>query len=143
MRGGGVGIAARIAALDGAHRVGRPRERRLRHVGGMRIADRLVLDGAQPEALVGVVGRLLEPAVVEHQHLGLGVFEEQLAVVGAFEAADEVTADVGAVEAGAVDERFGRRGHGRVPVPVVGRGAKIGRAGAGREGSPWRGRDKI
>ena len=130
--GRGVGIAAGIAALDGAHRVGRPRQRRLRHVGGMRIADRLVLDGAQPETLVGVVGRLLEPAVVEHQHLGLGVFEIKLAVVGAFEAADEVAAHVVAVEAGAVDERFGGRGHGR--VPVVGLAAKIGCSAAGREG---------
>ena len=51
----------------------------------MRIADRLALDGAQPEALRGVVGRLLQAAVVEHQHLGLAVFEEQFAVVGAFE----------------------------------------------------------
>ena len=52
----------------------------------MRIADRLVLDGAQAEPLRGVVGRLFQPAVVEHQHLGLAVFEEQLAVVGAFKA---------------------------------------------------------
>jgi hypothetical protein len=129
--GRGVGVAARIAALDGAHRVGRAGERRLRHVGGMRIADRLVLDGAQPEPLVGVVGGLLEPAVVEHQHLGLGVFEIKLAVVGALEAADEVTADVDAVEAGAVDERFGGRGHGRVPC---GARPNIGCSGGGCEG---------
>ena len=78
---------AGIAALDGAHRVGGALDRRLRHVGGMRIADRLVLDGAQPETLRGVVGRLLEPAVVERQHLGLAVFEKQFAVIGAVEAA--------------------------------------------------------
>ena len=74
----------------------------------MGIADRLVLDRAQPEALLGVVGRLLEPPVVEQQHLGLGVFEVQLAVVGAFEAADELSAGVVAVEAGAVEKRHGR-----------------------------------
>jgi hypothetical protein len=70
----------------------------------VRVADRLVLHGAQPEALVGVVGRLLEPAVVEHQHLGLLVFQEQLAVVRAFKPALDQLADFGAVEAGAVDE---------------------------------------
>ena len=80
-------------------------DRGLRHVGGMRVADRLVLHGAQPEALVGVVGRLLEPAVVEHQHLGLLVFEEQFAVVGAFEAALDQLADADVVEAGAVEQR--------------------------------------
>ena len=53
----------------------------------MRIADRLVLDRAQAEALRGVVGRLLQPAIVEHQHFGLAVFEEQFAVVGALERA--------------------------------------------------------
>ena len=96
---------AGIAALDGAHRVGRARDRRLGQVGGVGVADRLVLDGAQAEALAGVVGRLLEPPVVEHQHLGLAIFEEQLAVVGAFEAAGEVAAGVVAVEAGAVEQR--------------------------------------
>ena len=70
----------------------------------MRIAYRLVLHGTEPEALVGVVGRLLEPAVVEHQHLGLLVFEEQLAVVGAFEAAVDQLADADFIEASAVEE---------------------------------------
>ena len=109
----GVGVAAGIAALDGAHRVGGAGERGFRQIGGMRIADRLVLDGAQAEALVGVVGRLLEAAVVEHQHLGLGVFEIKLAVVGAFQAAGEVAPHVVAVEAGTVEKRGGGRGHGR------------------------------
>ena len=99
---GRLGVAARIAALDRAHRVGRARQRRFGDVGGMGIAHRLVLDRAQPETLVGVVGRLLEPAIVEHQHLGLGVFEIELAVVGAFKPADEVAAGILAVEAGAV-----------------------------------------
>ena len=55
----------------------------------MRIADRLAFHGAQAEPLRGVVGRLLQAAVVERQRLGLAVFEEQLAVVGAFQAALE------------------------------------------------------
>ena len=53
----------------------------------MRIADRFVLHRAQAETLRGVVGRLFQPAVVEHQRFGLAVFEEQFAVVGAFKAA--------------------------------------------------------
>ena len=83
----------------------------------MGIADRLVLHGAQPEALVGVVGRLLQPAVVEHQHLGLLVFEEQLAVVGAFKAAVDQLADANFVEAGAV-EQGGVRIHRDSPVAL-------------------------
>ena len=93
-----------MAALHGADRVGRAGDRAFRHLGGVGVADRLVLHGAQPEALVGVVGRLLEAAVVPHQHLGLLVFEEQFAVVGAFKAAVDQLADAHAVEAGAIEE---------------------------------------
>ena len=105
------GIVAGIAALDGAHGVGGPRNRLLRNVRGMRIADRLVLDGAQTEPLRGVVGRLLQPAVVEHQHFGLAVFEEQLAVVGAFEPAANDLGEPWTVETGAIDQRNGGRGY--------------------------------
>src|SRR6185437_5243903 len=56
-------VAARIAALDGAYRIGGALDRRLQDVGRVGVADGLVLDGAQAEALRGVVGRLLEPAV--------------------------------------------------------------------------------
>ena len=71
----------------------------------MRIADRLVLHRAQTEALRGVVGRLLQPAIIEHQHLGLAIFEEKLAVVGAFEAAGNDFRQARPVEPGAVDQR--------------------------------------
>ena len=77
----------------------------------MRIADRLALHGAQAEALRGVVGRLLQPAVVEHQRLGLAVFEEQFAVVGAFEAALEQRLGAALVEAGAGDQAERGIGH--------------------------------
>ncbi len=73
----------------------------------MRIADRLVLHGAQPETLRGVVGRLLQPAVVEHQDFGLAIFEKKLAVVGAVEAAGDDFGEARPVEPGAVDERGG------------------------------------
>ena len=60
----------------------------------------------RPKPCDGVVGRLLEPAIVEHQHLGLAVFEEQFAVVGAVEAVREVAVGDGvAIEPGAVDQR--------------------------------------
>jgi len=77
----------------------------------MGVAHGLVLDRAQAKSLIGVVGGLLEPPVVEHEHLGLGVFEIELAVVGAFEAAREVSAGVLAVEAGTVEKRHGWSGH--------------------------------
>ena len=80
----------------------------------MGIADRIGLHGAKPEALGSVVGSLLQAPVIEDEGLGLAVFEEKLAVVGAFEAAGEVALEPDSVEPGAVDER-GRRdlGHGR------------------------------
>ncbi len=80
---------AGIAALDRAHRVRRALDRGLGHIGGMRIADRLVLDRAQAKTLRGVVGRLLQPAVVEGQRFGLAIFEKEFAVVGAVEAAGD------------------------------------------------------
>ena len=70
----------------------------------MRIADRVVLDGAQPKALRGVVGRLLEPAIVEHQRFGLAVFQEQFAVVGALKPARHFMAHLVTVEIGAVEQ---------------------------------------
>ena len=74
----------------------------------MRIADRVVLYGAQAEALRGVVGRLLQPAVVEHQRFGLAVFQEQLAIIGAGKPARDLVAHGIAVEIGAVEQ--GSRG---------------------------------
>jgi hypothetical protein len=70
----------------------------------MGIAHGLVFDGAQSEALVGVVGRLLKPAIVENKHLGLGIFEIKLTVVRAFQATGEVSAHVPTVEAGAIEK---------------------------------------
>jgi hypothetical protein len=55
--------------------------------------------------LIGVVGRLLEPAVVEHQHLGLLVFKKQLAIVRALQSAVDQLANTDFVETGAVEQR--------------------------------------
>jgi hypothetical protein len=47
------------------------------------VAGLLAGHHAQAEALGGVVGRALQPPVVEGQHLALRPFQEQLPVVGA------------------------------------------------------------
>ncbi len=73
----------------------------------MGVADRVVLDGAQSKALRGVVGRLLQPAVVEHQRFGLAVFQKQFAIIGAGQASRHFVADVIAVEIGAVEQGGG------------------------------------
>ncbi|MGY3121671.1 hypothetical protein ACVWXQ_005608 [Bradyrhizobium sp. S3.14.4] len=73
----------------------------------MGIADRIVLDGAQAKALRGVIGRLLQPPIVEHQRFGLAVFQEQFAVVGTGKPACDLVADLIAVEIGAVEQGGG------------------------------------
>jgi hypothetical protein len=99
-----------IAAADGCDRVCRPDQRRQRNVGRMRVADRVVLHRAQAKALRGVIGGLLQPPIVEHQRLGLGIFQEQLAVIGALEPAGDLVAYRIAVKIGAVEQR-GCGGH--------------------------------
>ena len=69
----------------------------------MRIADSLIRRphaGQSPASVANVA--CLEAAIVERERLGLEVFEEQLAVVGALEAAADQLAHLGAVEARSV-----------------------------------------
>ena len=87
----------------------------------MCVADRLALHGAQTEALRGVVGRLLQAAVVEHQRLGLPVLEEKLAVVGAVEAARQQPGGFVRVEAGTGKQAQRLIGHGRIQMNGSGR----------------------
>src|SRR5262249_30685585 len=101
-------VSTGIAAPHRGNGIGRARERLVGEVGGMGIADRLAFDGAQPEALGGVEGRLLEPAVVEHQRLALPILEIELTVVGPGKAVRQVALHAGAIEIGAVDERIER-----------------------------------
>ncbi|MGY4327972.1 hypothetical protein ACVWWG_002389 [Bradyrhizobium sp. LB7.2] len=104
-----------ITAAHGRDRVRSANQRRQRNVGGVRIANRVVLDGAQPKALRSVVGRLLQPPVVEHQRFGLAIFQEQFAVVGTGKPARELVANLVAVEIGAVEQGgCGRVGHASV-----------------------------
>ena len=74
----------------------------------MRVADRFGLHGAQAKSLRGVIGRLLEPAIVKGQRFGLAIFQEQLAIVGAVQAMTDQLAHFSAVEPGAIDQ--GRNG---------------------------------
>jgi len=74
----------------------------------MGIAHGLVLDGAESEALVGVVCCLLEPPIVENEHLGLGIFEIKLTIVRALQTAGELSARGLTVEAGAIEKGGGR-----------------------------------
>ena len=83
----------------------------------MRIADRVVLHRAQTEPLRSVIGRLLQPAIVEYQGFGLAILQEQLAVVGALEPARHFAADEIAVEVGAVNQGgCGEIGHQISPL---------------------------
>ena len=70
----------------------------------MRIADRLIFDGAQAKPLRGIVGRLFQTPVVEAEGLGLPVLEEEFAVIGALQPLGDDGTDAPAVEPGAVDE---------------------------------------
>ncbi len=99
-----LGIGAVMSAFDCANRLDCARNRTFRQVGGMRIAHRLIFHRTQTKTLRGVVRRLLETAVVERERLGLAVFEEQFAIVGALEAAADQLAHLGAVEARSVDQ---------------------------------------
>ena len=128
-------VAARVAALHGTHGNDCTLDRLLGDIRGMRVTDRLAFHGAQAEALRGVVGRLLQPAVVEHQRLGLPVFEEQLAVIGAFKPAAEQFCHASAIELCAVEQGGRRVGHRAIPHEWV--RANIGAATLIREGCRW------
>ena len=105
MRPGALGVFAAVPAFHRANRLGGARQRAFGEIGGVCIADRFVLDRAQAEALRSVIGRLLEAAIVEHEYLGLAIFQEQFAVVGAVQPARNRRADFAAVEPGPVDQR--------------------------------------
>jgi hypothetical protein len=70
----------------------------------MGIAGGLAGDGAQAKALGGVEAGRLQNAVVEAEALGLAVFEEQLAVVGAAQGIVDQAFQPCPVEAGPLEE---------------------------------------
>ena len=71
--------------MDRLHGLGRALDRRFRKLAGMGIAVGLAADRAQAEALRGVEAGALQPPVVVGQGFGLGVFQVEFAVIGAFE----------------------------------------------------------
>src|SRR6185295_6852114 len=83
----------------------------------MRIADRIVLDRAQAKPLAGVVGGLLQPAIVKPQRFGLAILQKQLAIVGPGQPPCDLAPDSIAVEIGAV-EKGGCRGIGHQISPL-------------------------
>ena len=117
-----------MAALDGLHGVRGAADRRLGNVARMGIARRLAGDGAEPETLIGVEARRLEPAIVEDQALGLRIFEVELAVVGALERLGDCDARSLLIEPGAFENGMGAIGHG----DPTWRGELRGRSAVGR-----------
>src|SRR5579885_603309 len=111
------GIAAAIAAFDRAHRIGSTLDRRFRDVRGMRVADSLVLYGAQSKALRSVISRLFQPTIIEGQHFGLAVFQEQFTVIGTVEPARDDFRKARPVEAGTVDKGDGCIARGKFLRP--------------------------
>ena len=113
---------ARISTFDGPHGIGGTRKRGFRDIGRVGITHCFALHSPQAEALRGVVGCLLEPAIVEQQHLGLPVFKIKLAVIGAIETAANDLGNFRFLEAGAIEEGGGGI-HVAVPqfqgIPVV------------------------
>jgi hypothetical protein len=107
------GVLAGIAAFHRAHSVAGALDRRFGNVGSMRIADRFALHCTQAKALRGIVGRLLEPAIVESQGFSLPVFEEEFAVIGAIESARNDLCQALAVQTRTIHKRNRSVGHYR------------------------------
>ena len=78
-----LGGDAGIAALGQGRGLGGPADRGLGDLAGVGVAGGLAGHHPQAEALGGVIGRRLQPAVVEDEGFALRPLDEQLAVVGA------------------------------------------------------------
>ena len=104
-RGGGIVLAIELG-VGGARRLVRPRDALITALGqggrGRRPADRgfgnlagvgvargLAGHHPQAEALGRIIGRRLQPAVIEQERFALGALNEQLAVVGALQRVPE------------------------------------------------------
>ena len=74
--------------------------------GSVGVTGRFAAYRAQAETLAGVEIRNLKPTVIERETLGLAIFEEQFAVVGAVQRLIDQTADTGAVETALGKEYF-------------------------------------
>jgi len=92
----------------------------------MRIARRFAGHRAQAEALRGVETRGLEAAVVEGEAFALAVFQEQLAVVRAFQGIVDQRLHARPVHAGRSEEEVAVR-HGRISARLDASGNHDGR----------------
>src|SRR6185295_1831323 len=75
----------------------------------------------QAEALGGVIGRRLQPPVVEQERFALGALDEQLPVVGAAQRIGQDFLGAGGIDSGGVEDRGG--GDRRVHRPKIGAAA--------------------
>ena len=104
-------IRAGITLGHRAHCIGSTFQRTLRKLTRMGIANRLACDGAQAETLIGVERTALQPAIIESQRFGLGMFDEKLAIVSAGERLADELAQLRLV---AIEEFYKIVGHGRL-----------------------------
>ena len=105
---GGVALLGQGGAVGGAVQGGG------RDLVGVGVAGGLARHDPQAEALGGVIGGGLQPAVVEDQALALGPLQEQLAVVGAGQSRLQDRQGFVGIDAGGVEDggRGGVNGHG-------------------------------
>ena len=105
-------IGAAMARTHGPHRIRRPLQCPLGNLAGMRIARHLIPHRPETKALIGVVCRRLEPAIVEHQTFRLAIFQKQLAII---RPAQRVCGDLAGglgIQSGSGEEVEGDVGHG-------------------------------
>ena len=100
-----VGKRAAVPGENRAHRSRGPSDGLFGQFRSVGVARRLAGHRAQAETLALVEGRALQPAVVIYQALGLGVFEKQLAIVGAMKRIADKAVHSRAVHAGAVEKQ--------------------------------------
>ena len=81
-----LGEGTRVARVDRLHGRAGPPDGFLAELRGVGVSRGLPGNRPQPEPLIGVEAGALDAAVVERDRFGLGVFQEQLAVIGAVQA---------------------------------------------------------
>ena len=99
------GQRAAVPGENRAHRGRGPSDGLFGQFRSVGVARRLAGQRAQAEALALVEGRALQPAVVENQAFGLGVFQEQFAIVRAVQRVRSKAVHPRAVHAGAVEKQ--------------------------------------
>ena len=104
---------ARMTKLDHADRLRGPGDRRLGQFRSVGITGRFTGDRAKAKSLRCIVGRSLQPSIVEGKAFCLAVFEEQLAVICAVQRVVNDRLDTVAVHSGLGEEQVFVAGHWR------------------------------